>query len=203
MRIAAKQLRYTLEMFEEKVKEQTHFGAEYTAAIETVRGLQEHLGEIHDADVLVPRLLEHLTHLAAEGFGAAKNGEPVAGVHLVDFDACEGLLVLCREARETRDRRYRRLVRDWERIEESGIFGKLRALLQEAALSPAEAALPDPIATVLTLPEEATHGEDNHQTAESLPVAPRRRAGRRNAATPLGHPGTGTDPGTSATESGI
>ena len=142
MRISAKRLRYTLEMFEESITKETRSGKEFSGAIETVRTLQEHLGEIHDADVLVPRLLEHLNRLIEEGYGEQKSGELVTGVHLVDFDACQGLLALCREARDTRDQRYRRLLRDWEKIQEAKTFDRLRALLREAALSSTQA-LPD------------------------------------------------------------
>jgi CHAD domain-containing protein len=214
MRIAAKRLRYTLEMFVESVRQQTPYEEEYTTALETVRTFQEHLGEIHDADVLVPRLLEHLNHLLAEGYGVEKSGEPVAGVHRVDIDACEGLLVLCREARALRDRHYRRLVRDWERAVEGLTFERLRALLREAALTATKASVKEPDTKTepdtnteeeppSPPPNETQHGEDKDHPAESLPPAPRRRSRRRAAAAPLGHSGSGTDPRAGTGESGL
>lgn len=50
MRIAAKRLRYVLEVTE------TCFGAEAVAARRTVKELQSVLGDIHDCDVMLPRV---------------------------------------------------------------------------------------------------------------------------------------------------
>src|SRR5207237_10760438 len=54
MRIAAKRLRYTLELFAPVDP------AALGPVIERVKAIQEQLGRIHDADVLVPLLVDHL-----------------------------------------------------------------------------------------------------------------------------------------------
>lgn len=57
MRIACKRLRYLLEIFE------VAFPGDLTWAIEQVRELQDLLGDIHDRDVQVPMLAQHLLWL--------------------------------------------------------------------------------------------------------------------------------------------
>ena len=54
MRIAAKRLRYCMEIFQAVITNYTAYGKEFSKATEQIKALQEHLGEIHDADVLVP-----------------------------------------------------------------------------------------------------------------------------------------------------
>ncbi len=132
MRIAAKRLRYTMEMFQDAYDAFSRFGTPLAAAIEEVKELQEHLGEIHDADVLVPQLTEHLTCLLRAGYGTDKQGEPVVGVHLVDFDACQGLLTLCQEMQARRDARYQQLLEHWYQLQAENYFESLRALLRTA-----------------------------------------------------------------------
>ena len=57
MRIAAKRLRYSLEIFA------PYLGPEADALTEQVKDIQERLGQIHDADVLAPYLEERLVDL--------------------------------------------------------------------------------------------------------------------------------------------
>ncbi|MFY9489017.1 MAG: CHAD domain-containing protein [Solirubrobacterales bacterium] len=56
-RIAAKRLRYVLEVTG------FCFGKEANAARKQARDVQDLLGEIHDCDVLLPRVLEHIEQL--------------------------------------------------------------------------------------------------------------------------------------------
>ena len=173
MRIAAKRLRYTLEIYQEVYETFTPYGKTFTAAIESVRMLQEHLGEIHDADVLVPQLTEHLARQLHDGYGETKKGEPFVGVHRVDFDACQGLLTLCRQARSDRDKRYARLLQDWNTLQEKQSFESLRALLQNAITAP-----PPPA------PEEGDRAQAERADAPPSPGAARpvtRRTRRRAA----------------------
>lgn len=205
MRIAAKRLRYTLEIFEESVAQDKRFAPDYRKAIETVRMLQEHLGEIHDADVLVPRLSEHLGLLLHAGYGTEKNGELRTGVHLVDFHACLGILTLCSETRDTRERRYIRLLRDWDRVQEANTFDRLRALLHQAAHPAPEEIVPVEISVesvtetppeTIAAPPETEHGQEQNLT-ENRAAAPAKRSARRprRSAAPAsnGHSGTGSD----------
>lgn len=133
MRIGAKRLRYTMEMFQEAYSTFSADGQEFAKAIEEIKKLQELLGEIHDADVLVPQLLDHLALLIREGHGKDKKGLPVAGVHRVDAEACEGLLAVCRAARDERDVSRKNLQEVWDRLTETRYFDNLRSLLDRAA----------------------------------------------------------------------
>src|SRR5207253_1576122 len=95
MRIAAKRLRYSMEIFQPLVAGHTQYVKEFAKATEQIKSLQEHLGVIHDADVLVPRLEEQMARLLKRGYGKDKKGELRTGVHLVDLEGCQGLLTLC------------------------------------------------------------------------------------------------------------
>ncbi|MER3486332.1 MAG: hypothetical protein C4345_10510, partial [Chloroflexota bacterium] len=57
LRIAAKRLRYTLELF------RPVFGAAGERQIERVRAIQEILGQLHDADVRIMLIHDELTRL--------------------------------------------------------------------------------------------------------------------------------------------
>ena len=147
MRIAAKRLRYCMEIFQPIMAGYTPHGKEFSKATEQIKSLQEHLGEIHDADVLVPRLEEQLTRLLKSGHGKDKNGELLTGVNLVDLEGCQGLLTLCIQIRDERADRYRRLLNDWEQYRANGFFEGFTQLLRSAvglpekpAPTPSEAA---------------------------------------------------------------
>ena len=135
MRIAAKRLRYSMEIFQPLYSDYTALGKEFEVARNEIKALQEHLGEIHDADVLVPTLQEHLARLLKKGHGLDRRGDLRAGVDLVDLDACQGLLTLCYQAREERAARYSRLLEDWRRLRAKNYFEKLELLLNTAAVS--------------------------------------------------------------------
>ena len=69
MRIAGKRLRYTMEVFQPVYSRYTDAGPEFGAMLQAVKNLQEHLGILHDADVLVPQILEHLGRVVKQGYG--------------------------------------------------------------------------------------------------------------------------------------
>ena len=136
MRIAAKRLRYTLELFLPAFQDYSDCGAEIARAIDEVKWLQERLGRIHDADVLVPRLARHLGGMLTPPGGGGAEAE---GVHWLDVDACQGILVLCREVRDERDRHYAALLERWQRLQEEAFFERLQGLLRRVltgALAP-------------------------------------------------------------------
>lgn len=135
MRIAAKRLRYTLAIFQEIYTEWTPYGPAVDRAVEAVKELQEHLGALHDADVLVPQLAEHVANLLRPGYGESQKGVPVAGVHQIDFNACQGLLTLCVETRAERDAHHAQLAALWEQLRANQVFETLLSCLQDAALS--------------------------------------------------------------------
>lgn len=66
MRIACKRLRYLLEIFG------VAFGADLRPFTAEVAGLQDLLGDIHDCDVQIPMLEDHLAWLSAREAGAAR-----------------------------------------------------------------------------------------------------------------------------------
>ena len=99
MRIAAKRLRYVLEVTG------FCFGAPADTARRRARELQDILGEMHDCDVMLPRVERH----------QAKLEEPDAGLEL-----------LAGELRERRERLFARFTRFWARQEETGTWLRLR-----------------------------------------------------------------------------
>jgi hypothetical protein len=125
MRIAAKRLRYTLEIFA------PWLGKDGAAAIATVKVLQDHLGFIHDCDVLVPELERHLAGML-EPVRARKKAVPV-GVHLVDADGAAGLIRICRQKRAERDDRYRQFVSAWRQLLAERFFDNLKATVRRRA----------------------------------------------------------------------
>ena len=66
MRIACKRLRYVLEIFA------IAFASDLEPHIDQIKELQDLLGDIHDCDVQVPMLEEHLAWLASRESGAAR-----------------------------------------------------------------------------------------------------------------------------------
>lgn len=135
MRIAAKRVRYTMEIFEDSFAHFTPHGSAFSAAIEEVKKLQEHLGVIHDADALVPLLNARWASLLSAGHADGKRGleELSLGVHHVDYGACSGLLATCEALRDKRDRRWERLQADWQRLRDEDFFGGLRSILRTAS----------------------------------------------------------------------
>lgn len=131
MRIAAKRLRYTMDIYQPAFIDFSRYGKAFASYVEEIKLLQEHLGEIHDADVLVPQLTAQLQGLLANGSGKDKHGLMKVGVHYVDFAACQGLLALCQEAQAERDRRFVRLQQEWGRLKEQKAFEGLRRLLRD------------------------------------------------------------------------
>lgn len=124
MRIAAKRLRYTMEIFA------PFHGEEFTAAIEQIKKIQELLGSIHDADVLVPELAKYLQKL----LHPPKKKRQATSVYCADFDAAAGLIQLCRHTRDTREALYRKFISAWRKLRGNGFFESLRKLLQEEAV---------------------------------------------------------------------
>jgi hypothetical protein len=230
MRIAAKRLRYTLEVFQEAYASQEVVAPVYGKAIEAVRTLQDHLGEIHDADVLTPSLTEQLAQLLSPGYGVDGSDRPVVGVHHVDFDAAQGLIALCREAREGRDRRYRLLLGQWQQLKEAGLFAQLRALLDWAVNEPVSSVdrsvstvlaeevsasdtrgdeggsgtAPDASVPAARLQEVVHEEEPQSQVVARGRVArsARRSAGATGPKNGVGHSGTGSDSGEGSAEGG-
>ena len=144
MRIACKRLRYLLEIFAPA------FRADLTPFVEEVRGLQDILGDIHDRDVQVPMLHEHLERLAERDAVAARAlvvearpGGPSRGRAredaFADFRAQldeagtsalrPGIEALLGRRTRERDELYARFLADWRRIEATGFRTRLERAL--------------------------------------------------------------------------
>jgi hypothetical protein len=79
LRIAAKRLRYTLELFRVVI------GESGERQIERVKAIQEELGNLHDADVRIVLIQDELTALGAEQTAAL--GKSLAAAPLSDHQA--------------------------------------------------------------------------------------------------------------------
>lgn len=123
MRIAAKHLRYTLEIFEPL----------YTRALrkplKIVKEIQELLGQVHDCDVwigYVPWFVEKERARTLEYFGEAVPAQAFI----------PGLYALEADRREQRLRSYYMFRRFWELTQEKGIWERIRAAVTPAQEKP-------------------------------------------------------------------
>ena len=147
MRIAAKRLRYVLEATE------LCFGKPAARARRRARDLQGVLGELHDCDVMLPRVEAHLADLRerdAESVrlsaGAADDLDPALAARAPHRDAYRGLEILAVHLRARRGLLFDRFTEAWEERERDRTWDALEraaeAILdrggkrQEAAVLP-------------------------------------------------------------------
>jgi CHAD domain len=126
MRIAAKRLRYVLEMTS------FCFGRPADTARRRARDLQDILGEIHDCDVMLPRVRGHLEQLQradAEAVRAKAGGAPDLDPRLAararHRTAYRGLDVLAVYLEARRGLLSDRFEAFWRRQEENGTWNRL------------------------------------------------------------------------------
>ena len=105
MRIAAKRLRYTLEIFAPTL------GKDAGKLLKTVEDVQERLGFIHDCDVLIPLLEETLEKEMDRERRMARRGDPPP-IHV----AAEGLIPMMQRKRADRERLYREFIAFWDKL---------------------------------------------------------------------------------------
>lgn len=149
LRIACKRLRYLLEIFA------IAFDADLGPFVEEVRGLQVLLGDIHDCDVQVPMLEEHLVWLSEREAGAARrlvaeagarrrrrSGPPSEAAFRAfrrELDAGRrgderiGVHALIARRRRERDELYARFLDEWRRLKEERFRPRLEDALGIAA----------------------------------------------------------------------
>ena len=119
LRIAAKRLRYTLEMFVNV------FGAVGETQIDRVKSIQESLGDLHDCDVRIELIEDELAELAARQIrelSARMIEEPIerhkvltsAALRPPPDDPRRGLIALLSRQHVARHEHYVRFVELWD-----------------------------------------------------------------------------------------
>ena len=133
MRIAAKRLRYVLE-----VTAADCFGPYAITATKRVRELQDLLGEIHDCDMQLPRVQEIRAELNDEAIaelelraGAAADLDPALASGLPHSEDWAGLAALEQYLTVRRGILYERFVANWKDIERSAMRARLEYALAE------------------------------------------------------------------------
>src|SRR4051794_37098090 len=126
MRIAAKRLRYVLEVTG------FCFGQPADTARRRARDLQDILGEIHDCDVMLPRVRGHLEELqrndaaaVRERAGQAPDLDPRLASHAPHRTSYRGLAVLAVYLEARRELLIARFITFWKRQEEIGTWKRL------------------------------------------------------------------------------
>jgi CHAD domain-containing protein len=134
MRIAAKRLRYILEVTGQC------FGDYAGAAVKLVKELQDLLGEIHDCDVQIPEVqavLDELVHADAAALAeAAAGGDdlPAEAVKGADHHReWAGLVALVVHLRARRALLFERFLATWRDYERKGFRARLEYAVSERA----------------------------------------------------------------------
>ena len=112
MRIAAKQLRYTMEVFA------AIYPGELQIYLQAVKASQEFLGDIHDCDVwqdFLPQFIEEERQRTIEYFGHANPLHPLM----------PGFEYFRQNRRDFRDKQYQELRRKWEQWKEKNLWDEL------------------------------------------------------------------------------
>ncbi|MGI8511755.1 MAG: CHAD domain-containing protein [Solirubrobacteraceae bacterium] len=134
MRIAAKRLRYVLELME------PCFGDVAREAAKQARALQDLIGDIHDCDEMLPRAHVHLATLrerdaeaVSAASGAADDLEPHAvgaAPNRAHYQGVESLITYVTARRAVL---HGRLVRELARLEQSELAKRLREEVRDAS----------------------------------------------------------------------
>ena len=118
MRVAAKRLRYAMEIFKKL------YGDDLDRFIRAIKGLQDHLGALHDADIWVetiPFFIEDERNRTLEYFGSTKNFSRLL----------PGLCSIQKKQQDLRAQIYEKTVFFWKQMEEEDFFKELERILSE------------------------------------------------------------------------
>jgi hypothetical protein len=133
MRIAAKRLRYILEVGAEPC-----FGPYATTAIKRTKDLQDLLGELHDCDVQLPRVRALQDELrAADALeararaGGAPDLDPTLASGTPHAEAWRGLETLCIYVEARRGLLFERFLELWRDLEREGFRARLEYAISE------------------------------------------------------------------------
>jgi CHAD domain-containing protein len=139
LRKAAKHLRYSLEIFE------SCFGPSCAARIDDMKAIQDHIGKIHDCDVLIDLVKARLTAHAYEDIellcSRAIAPEPLSdrlrqvrtSLTSLAGDVRLGLLALLGQTHDERIQRYEAFVAWWDEHDAQGLRAGLYECLAAAA----------------------------------------------------------------------
>jgi hypothetical protein len=132
MRIAAKRLRYVLEVTE------PCFGPYAREAGKRTKALQDLLGEIHDCDVHVPRVLELVGELrnaavadVVHRSGEAEDVDPALAAGAPHGEASRGLEALVVHLRARREVLFGHFLTFWTGLEREGFRARLEYAIGE------------------------------------------------------------------------
>jgi CHAD domain-containing protein len=144
MRIAAKRLRYTLELARPVFSAHSAAGADLTAIGDAVKKLQTLLGDIHDCDVWIGSFTEFAHNAAGEiqlYFGSTQRFERLR----------PGLDYLRKERKDHRREVFAELTRFWQELKDRAVWDRLAAILEWGgeAQSPQEASHSRPASAAL------------------------------------------------------
>jgi CHAD domain-containing protein len=128
MRIAAKRLRYALEVTG------SCFGPYATNAVKQVKDLQDLLGEIHDCDVQLPEVAAFLEELVEEDVAAAGASERDLA-RTPNRRAYAGLVALQVHLRARRRALFADFLEMWRDLERKGFSARLAFALSERSHS--------------------------------------------------------------------
>lgn len=157
LRIAAKRLRYTLELF------RFAFPSDVGGMIDEVKEIQEHIGNMHDADVMIERMLEAIGTDAANrsakltDIAMAFERGTVAQRHQRIRSAMNSrttprdevaFYTLIAYRADDRADAYRQFVDAWTRMEESDFPNRLRRIVGLITDVPARPVVAEQVAAV-------------------------------------------------------
>jgi CHAD domain-containing protein len=119
LRIAAKRLRYMLQLHKKA------FRSAGSSLIDQLTELQDHLGEIHNLDVLIDLVRNEMHTLTDEAIDRAMTATPSS--RSID-EAQAGLLALVATTRQLRKKRYDAFTKLWSTLQTQGFTEAVRAL---------------------------------------------------------------------------
>jgi hypothetical protein len=138
MRIAAKRLRYILEVGAEPC-----FGPYAVTAIKRTKDLQDLLGELHDCDVQLPRVCALQDELrAADALeararaGDAPDLDPTLASGTPHAEAWRGLETLCIYVQARRGLLFERFLEMWRELEREAFRARLEYAISERPEAP-------------------------------------------------------------------
>ena len=130
MRIAAKRLRYILEVTG------PCFGPYASGAVKMVKDLQDLLGEIHDCDVQLPEVGDFLEELLSEDIASA-GAEAKDVARVPNRRTYAGLVALQVHLRARRNALFQDFLELWRDYERKGFAARLAFAISERAQSEA------------------------------------------------------------------